>query len=150
MNKQVVFLNAPTPQAKLERIVTAVQDHFQKLERLLILVPNVESAQFIDTLLWKSPEEGFIPHQITEAPCETPVVITRRMENFNKASVLLTLLPEIPPFWKDFSLIYELMDETHPQKLQLSRSRLQTYQGLASVVVQPSSHLAHKAHAVTT
>lgn len=131
---QIVFLNTPNPATKIERLVATINDHFQRGERSLVLVPNVEAAQFVDALLWKTPEESFIPHQIVHTMTETPIAISQTAQNHNQATVLINLQVEVPNNWNAFATVYELMDGTHPQKLELAQRRLQRYKDLGANV----------------
>ena len=136
MNTQVIFLNTPTPNAKIERLIAALQDHYLRGERSLVLVPNQEAAQFLDALLWKAPEESFMPHQIVQGASNSPIAISLTTQNHNNASMLLNLQSEVPSFWNAFATVYELMDGTHPNKLQAAQSRLQHYKNAnANVLV---------------
>lgn len=103
------------------------QHHFLQGDSILIVVPNQEAAVFIDQLLWKRPEESFLPHVIASSPIKERVVITTRKENLNKARVLFNLCPEACPFANEFEEVYELHDETQADKLELSQKRRDTY-----------------------
>jgi len=45
----------------------------------MILVPNIEAAQYVDSLLWKTPTDSFIPHVITQSTSSEWIVITYQM-----------------------------------------------------------------------
>lgn len=124
----VIFFPVKDNQSKLTLITETIQKHFVLKQPVLISVPSFEAAQYVDQLLWKMPEESFIPHVITDFPSKEFIVITTKPENLNKAKILFNLCPRINPTFKDFEVVYELMDETHPSKLELSIQRQKDYQ----------------------
>lgn len=125
---QINFVHVSNNQIKLAQICAIVQRHFEQGESLLITLPNTEAAQYIDQLLWKMPEESFIPHQIATSPTQEKIVMTTLVTNVNGATILFNLNPGASPIAKEFEIVYELYDETHPTKLELSKQRLEAYQ----------------------
>jgi DNA polymerase III subunit chi len=123
----IIFLSVANNATKLEKICSTVYQHYEQKERVLITVPSQEAALYIDQLLWRSPEESFLPHLITETPSEEPVVITTVLRNLNQAKILLNLCPEASGIASEFSRVYELLDLTHPSKEKLSRERQAAY-----------------------
>lgn len=115
---------------KLEAVTSVVADHFHRGARLLILVENPEAAQFVDDLLWRLPPDSFLPHSIAEGAVDLPVVITRRHENLNRATVLVSLVPIVSPIATQFSLVVDLDDQTSPQKRALSAERKRAYEAM--------------------
>lgn len=124
----IVFLRVTDNGSKTARICAIVQQHFEHGDRVLITVTNDEVAGYVDQLLWKLPEESFLPHQIVRGPSEERIAITTGKENYNKAKVLLNLCPEASPISSQFEMVYELLDETHPDKLRMSQQRQKDYQ----------------------
>lgn len=125
---KVHFLKVVDNQTKLVRITQTVQKHFEQNAAVLILAPNLEAAQYIDQLLWKYPEESFLPHAIAEGPTTERIAISTDSRNVNKATVLINLCPAVPANYHEFHTIYELYDQTHPSKEELSRQRHTFYQ----------------------
>lgn len=124
----IIFLRVADNSAKTARLCTIVQQHFEHGDRMLITVANDEVAGYVDQLLWRLPEESFLPHQIVRGPSEEKIVITTGKENYNKAKVLLNLCPDASPISSQFQIVYELLDETHPDKLRLSQQRQRDYE----------------------
>lgn len=127
-SKSIVrFIRVNTNSEKQHALCHLVVDHCSKKEKVLILVPSNEAATYIDQLLWKQPEESFIPHAICQGPANEPVAITTASANVNRASfvVNLTSLPleDLP----NVKFIYELNDGTSPEREALSRKKLQAY-----------------------
>jgi DNA polymerase IIIc chi subunit len=133
---QVIFLRAATNESKMSAICKSVQHHFNLGHTILIAVPSHDAALYVDQLLWRFPEESFLPHAIADAATTERVVITMVGTNVNQASILLNLCPMASSICMQFTTVYELLDETHPDKLRLSQQRQSTYesQGLGVYV----------------
>lgn len=129
MNKpSIQFIQVNDNATKLKAICHTVQSYFERKEPCLIIVPNLESAEYVNQLLWKYPEHSFIPHEVADHPTKELVVITIKKENPNLAKVILNLCPEAVPNFKEFNLIYEFWDETHPAKAEFSVQRRAFYE----------------------
>ena len=123
----MTFLRVADVHSKLMRICDTVYEHVSLGQRILISVDDDVSAKFVDDLLWRLPEESFIPHIISDTECENDVIISTVEKNLNKAFVLINLRSSISPMAKSFSAIYELNDHTVAKKLELSRQRYSAY-----------------------
>jgi DNA polymerase-3 subunit chi len=128
--KKVYFLRVTDTATKLNSICQVTHRHFNKKEAILIAVPSQEAAVYIDQLLWRQPSDSFLPHAIVNIPTQEPVVITTTSTNINQAKVIINLCPDIPPNLIEYSIIYDLLDLTHPTKEQLSLKRQSAYQVL--------------------
>ncbi|CCB85875.1 DNA polymerase III subunit chi [Parachlamydia acanthamoebae] len=117
------FLPAKNVREKLTSICETVRQHFAKQKRILIAAPNEEAARYLNALLWKQPEESFLPHIWSESQTEECVAITFSKNNVNQAAVLLNLCPSVHSEWDSFEQIYDLFDETDPEKQKASESR---------------------------
>lgn len=124
---EVVFLNASDANTKLRRIVKTVQEHFFAGDKVLILVPNQPSEEYIDQLLWRMPEDSFIPHVIANTTTDERVVITSEPCNFNQARIIINLKPEACEITEGIVKLYEFMDESTPQKAEQSRKKVEWY-----------------------
>lgn len=110
-------------------VCAKAQEAIQHEKRLLIAVPNLQAAQYIDTLLWNSPAESFIPHIIAETPTAEWIAITmQESQNINQAVRLFNLCPSPSALYQYVDEIYELYDESHPQKIELSQQRISFYE----------------------
>jgi DNA polymerase-3 subunit chi len=125
---QVIFLQAVNSSAKLQAICDTVARHFFKSESVLIIVASDEAAAYLDLLLWRMPEESFIPHAIVGAPSKERIAISKEKSNFNRAKVLINLRPEAAVSLDEADIIYDLMDLTDASKEELSRQRQNSYQ----------------------
>jgi DNA polymerase-3 subunit chi len=138
MNTQVVFLLVSNNVSKQLRICEVVQKQFHKKQAILIYVPSDEAARYVDQLLWRQPEESFIPHLITNKPTKERIAITTSKQNMNAANILINLCPHPIEFAvSSVTMIYDLLDLSHPAKEQASRSRQTAYQ-LAGYSVEES------------
>lgn len=123
---KVIFIPVSTNQNKISCICTTIQRHFEQGQSILIRVSNETAEKYVDNLLWKHPEESFLPHVATTVPTDDRVIITQDMKNLNNSSILFNLSTQ--PFLSDeFEVIYELYDETHHEKLLQSQSRRRIY-----------------------
>ena len=126
---KVTFYRVKDNTAKLHLICSKAQEAFLHEKRLLIVVPTFEAAQYIDALLWRYPEEGFIPHSISDTLTSDWIAITTQQnQNVNETTLLFNLCSSISPLYQNLEQIFELFDDTHPQKAELSRQRMQLYQ----------------------
>lgn len=134
---KVTFFKVKDNQAKAQVICQQVQAVLKKEKKLLIVVPNEEAARYVDLLLWRLPEESFIPHAIVTKPTSEWIAITTQdKQNLNNAHFLLNLCPTISPMCNQFEEIYELDDVTNSDKAQLSQKKREEYKlvRLASAV----------------
>lgn len=133
-NVQVLFLRVKDNTAKIQWICSKVQESLKQDKRLFIFTPNAEAASYVDALLWRIPEESFVPHKIVQTPTKEGIAISTMPHNFNQAHRLLNLCPHICPIYQQFELVYELYDETHPQKTEWAQKRLSAYQSAGALV----------------
>lgn len=125
---RVVFLPVKDTSSKLHQIYKTVFDHFEKKEHFLLLVPDQTALEFVDSLLWRFPEESFLPHTAADRPCQDLIAITLIPENINSASAIFNLCPA--PYFAPrdtVKTIFELEDLTSPQKKLLSQQRFEAY-----------------------
>ena len=130
-------MNHPQPKAtffqvkdnaiKIGTICKLVQEAMKKEKKIIIHVPNEEAAKYIDALLWKTPEESFLPHVIANKPTKEWVVITETGLNLNEAPLLLNLRPSSPSIDK-FEEIYEFYEIAHPEKVKIAENKMKEYE----------------------
>lgn len=128
---KATFFYVKDNQAKAQYICLQTQQLIFNEKRVLISVPNSEAAKYIDTLLWRYPEDSFLPHSIVAANSKDWVVIVHEAkDNLNQATCLFNLCPSPSPIVHLFDEIYELYDETHPEKALSSQKKLDHYKSL--------------------
>ena len=133
---EIIFIEVRDNTSKLNKICATVQHHFTCKERILIAVPSPEAAQYIDQLLWRLPEESFLPHVVAQKPCKDMIVITTAAVNINGAHILFNLRSEPMILASGYDKIYELLDYTHAEKENLSRQRLAIYQAQGFLTIR--------------
>jgi DNA polymerase IIIc chi subunit len=130
---RIVFFQCLDVSAKIKKIITTAQFHFEKKESFLIFVEDAKAQNFVDELLWKQPETAFLPHLAADEMSEEKIVITKLKKNINRASAAFNLCPTPLFIEGPFKIIYELEDLTTPSKKNLSSLRFDAYKqaGLA-------------------
>lgn len=133
---KIFFVKVSDNATKLKVICDLVKKSFENKARILISVPSEEAAKYIDQLLWKNPEESFLPHVIAHAASKESIIIVNadRGGNLNQAHIAINLCPDALQNGHEFSIIYELLDQSHPDKEALSKKRLLVYQSLGFAV----------------
>jgi len=124
---KVIFFRVSDNQTKVSRICTTIQKHFEKGEKVLVILPNQEAEKYFDDLLWKIPPESFLPHTRASKPCQARIVVTEVQKNLNQSTVLWNLCPEVSPLYDQFEMIYELLDETSKEKAKQSTNKIAAY-----------------------
>ena len=124
---QVFFIRVNDNLSKIQKICTLVHSHFVKKDKVLIVVPSNEAALYLDHLLWKMPEESFIPHAIVHGTTKEQIAITTHLSNVNQASTLVNLLGNMHPNPGSVDKIYELLDLTSKEKEEISRQKQEAY-----------------------
>ena len=115
----LIFFPVQDTTSKLLKICQTAHQHMEKKEPLTILVPDMAALHFVDDLLWRFPEEGFLPHP---SPFLSIVLEVKggRTALFNLRPIAYT-----ENFF--FKTVYELEDHTSEERLQLSKGRYQVY-----------------------
>lgn len=127
MYPKIIFLRVPTKELKLLKLIDVIHRHFLNRDKVLISCPNEEVAIYMDQLIWKLPEDSFIPHLITSDPTDEKIVINYDKKNPNDAEVMINLSGDIYLKSEPYKIIYELYDETHPEKEESSKKRFNDY-----------------------
>lgn len=128
-NLSVEFFETETNKHKLELICKLSQKCFVENKKLLILVPSLEAAHYIDQLLWKHPQESFLPHVVSDLITACPIAITMQAsENVNCATYLLNLTNRPAPAIERIEWIYEFVDKTNQQKNQEAEYKKKNYE----------------------
>ncbi|MBA3721758.1 MAG: DNA polymerase III subunit chi [Parachlamydiaceae bacterium] len=134
---KVIFTHVKDNQTKIGHICQTVYEAINKKKRILILVQNEEAAKYIDSLLWRFPEESFLPHSYANKPTKENIVVTTiNSQNLNQAAILLNLSPSTTPIFNHFEEIHELYDETSPPKVENSKLKIKSYQSLALNIIE--------------
>lgn len=129
---KVIFFQIKDIKSKLIKIIQTSMFHFEKKESLIIQVQDEASLTFVDELLWKLPQESFLPHVMSNNKCSDFIVITKSKENLNSAPFMFNLCQDLLELDKSYKIIYDFDDHTSPVKQQKSQKRYDLYrqQGL--------------------
>lgn len=126
MKQHIVLYTVTTSQKKILSLFQTVKVHFEKKEPVIIYVSDEKSLTYVDELLWKYPEDSFLPHCIASKKIKDQIVITMSRENLNQAKFAFNLCPT-PILNREFTIIYDFDDKTSPHKRMLSQKRFEAY-----------------------
>lgn len=122
----VAFFTVKETAAKLRKITEVAQDYLRKKELLIILVSDQTALEFVDELLWRLPEEGFLPHPTTLLQIDTQA----------REAAAIFNLRALPYLEKPYvHTIFEFEDYTSTEKLQLSKQRYASYRDAHYAIV---------------
>ena len=124
MQPKIVFFSVKSSKDKLFRLIETAQNHFEKNEPLLILVPDPTVQTYIDELLWKAPVHSFLPHSTENSLIQIKVF----EPNMKLEKNIFNLCPDEILMNQTFRVIYELEDFTSTMKQCLSQKRFKAYQ----------------------
>jgi DNA polymerase-3 subunit chi len=120
---QVFYFSVTTPKAKIQTLIRIVTAHFLKKEKIRILVPDLKTLDFVDSLLWKEPIESFLPHSV-----ETKDLITLSTQVDPSYPIVFNLCPHPYPSTDTLKTLYELEDSSHPEKKIAFQQKFHEYQ----------------------
>jgi DNA polymerase IIIc chi subunit len=124
---RVIFFQVREIASKLKMICDTAQSHFDKKEPFIILVEDAKAQEFVNELLWKTPETSFLPHVVSDESTKDLVAITKTKNNVNQARFAFNLCPTPLVIETPFRIIYEFEDLTNPHKSKLSSLRFDAY-----------------------
>lgn len=126
-NTRVIFFQVRNTAAKLQVIHEITTEHFNKKEHFIILVEDEKALDFVNELLWKTPETSFLPHVASDIATKDYVAITKTKNNVNQARVAFNLCSTPLLIDSPFRIIYEFEDLSNPNKNNLSSLRFNAY-----------------------
>lgn len=138
---KIVFFRIKDNAAKLQWICSKVHETVKLKKRLMIFAPNEEAAKYIDMLLWRLPEESFLPHSIVDQPSKEWIAISMIHQNLNQAHRMLNLCSTISPIFHQFEEVYEMYDDTQAPKQELSQKKLEEYKAHNGLVMFETSDI---------
>jgi len=138
-NGTVKYFTVKEGRAKLARLAQVAFAHFEKKEKLIFFVPDEATLHFVDTLLWRFPEESFLPHLIAQDKCDALIALTAGPNNVNAASAAFNLCTS-PLLQIPFKTIYEFEDLTAPEKKAAFEIRYRAYKEAQYVIVNDLSY----------
>lgn len=101
---------------------------FEKRQTVLVYVPERQTAEQLDRLLWAQPATGFVPHCNAEAAqaAETPIILADQLEQLPHDRCLLNLANELPPGFSRFEELVEIVSTADADRLP-ARERFKFY-----------------------
>lgn len=95
--------------------------------RVLLHVPNDDTADKLDKLLWHYPATAFLPHcHSHETDAATMPVVIGRDENFPHSELLISLHTECTTFFSRFERVIEIVG-SDDDDAKLGRARFKFY-----------------------
>jgi DNA polymerase-3 subunit chi len=97
-------------------------------QAVLVYVPDAETAQRLDRILWTQPALAFTPHCRDDAPlaAETPILITAQLDAPPQEACLLNLSNELPSNFSRFEHLVEIVSTDDSDRLP-ARERFKFY-----------------------
>lgn len=138
MPVRILFHSVKTNAEKLNLIYKISDAAYRNGQRLLIHVPTFQAAHYLDTFLWKSSEESFLPHVVSDMPTSEWIAITQQSEvNINRATRVLNLHVQTINFFDQLEEIHEIYDQTTAEKLNMTKQKIQAYEAKGLKIISP-------------
>jgi DNA polymerase-3 subunit chi len=101
---------------------------WQMRRPVLVYVPERQTAEQLDRLLWTQPATGFLPHCGAESSLatETPIILSDNLETLPQDRCLLNLGNELPPGFSRFEELIEVVSTADTDRLS-ARERFKFY-----------------------
>lgn len=131
---EITFLLVSDIPSKLARITGVIEHHYYAGDRITVFVPNSQSADYMDQLLWRHPPLAVLPHAISLVDTQETIAITTSSRNVNHANLALNLSPIPCPAMESYEKIYELYDQTDIKKRVQSEDKLKHYRSLGLAI----------------
>jgi DNA polymerase IIIc chi subunit len=124
---KVTFLNYPTPQEKIKKLLSIVQTYYKEKKFLYILTENPAITDYVDKLLWEHPKDSFLPHT-TQLGTSSWICINSSLifPETTYAFFNLTSNPINPPHTT--CKIYELEESKSGEKKKIFEKKYKFYQ----------------------
>ena len=97
--------------------------------RVYLYTPDPPSAIELDELLWTFSQGSFVPHTVYKNPADAeanPVLIGHDEPPTDLHDVLISLAPDVPPWFSRFARVAELVGTDESEKAR-ARERFRFY-----------------------
>ncbi len=96
--------------------------------KVLVYIPDSETINNLDRLLWVHPASGFTPHcrATDRLAAQTPIILAAELDNPPHDELLLNLSDTIPPAFGRFQQVVEIVSISDESK-QLGREHYRYY-----------------------
>lgn len=131
---RVTFFQVTNDSMKRKWILQIAQEYFEKKEPLLFKLPHKKALEYLDLLLWRLPQDSFIPHIIKDTPSSDLIVLTSSDENPNGARSIFNLTgkPILNPFYR---ALYTFEDLSSTEKNTVAQEHYHAYKALGHMIV---------------
>jgi len=123
---RVTFFQVTSDQMKRKHIISVAYEYFEKKQPLLFKLPHQKALEYLDLLLWRLPQDSFLPHVIKDTPCQDLIVLTSSEENPNQARSIFNLTGE-PILNPNFTNIYTFEDLSSTEKNTIAQKHYHAY-----------------------
>lgn len=123
---QIQFLHGTRD--RLAAAATWLREACRQRATVVVFVPDPDSAERLDRLLWTQPATGFLPHCQADSPLagETPIVLSASLDGPTQNRCLLNLADELPPDFSRFESLVEIVSTDDRVRLP-ARERFRHY-----------------------
>ena len=135
---RIFFIQVKTDEMKRKKITELSMEYFEKKSPLLFKVPHQKAVDYLDLLLWRYPQDSFLPHSVENTHLKELITITTSKENPNEAKSLFNLTAKpIDNTNLFFTHIYEFEDLSSTARNKNAQDRYKIYkeQGFSIITV---------------
>lgn len=106
---QITFLHGAHD--RLQAVAAWLAMASRKSRNVLVYVPDSETINTLDHLLWTHPASGFTPHcrASDQLSAQTPIVLAAELDKPPHDELLLNLSDTIPPGFSRFRQVVEIV-----------------------------------------
>lgn len=105
-----------------------IEKAFLSGKTLYVATDSAEEATKLDQLLWEFRADSFIPHQLSDSPSESPIIIGT-LSTMQSADILLNLSQQNPPEQLPYQRLIEVIPKD-PAWQDKARERFRQYRKL--------------------
>ena len=121
-NFRVIFLEVTFAKKKIEWITKLAQSHFDQNQTLHFFIDSEQASQFIDKILWSSPQMSFLPHST-----KGKGLITISDQLDPNCHNIFNLTPNTLTVNDHTTTLYEFDDQTAPSKIETAKKKYSFY-----------------------
>lgn len=113
-------------------LVDIVNKAWKKGTKLCLMAHDPNHAQWLDDLLWRQPNDVFLPHGLWNGldPERQPILISPEPDQRNGATLILLATPKLLRNPEKFDLVIDFVNGKSPNDLAASRQRYRHYRDL--------------------
>lgn len=120
--------SSPEPDAAWLLACRIIEKAYQRGHRVFVQCKDQHDAEHLDELLWTFRDDSFIPHNLQgegpEPPPPVQIGFDKEPRGFN--DILINMTDSIPPYFKRFNRVIELVAESEEAKA-ISRNHYRDY-----------------------